>query len=61
MSEVYTVCFLLFLGSQCNHLVITADESDLCTCFSGRQAGRQVNVSGNPVCCVSNRGGKLIV
>jgi hypothetical protein len=42
---------MLSLGSQCNHLVITGYDSDLCTYFSDRQ----VNVSGDPVFCICNR------
>ena len=48
---VYTVCVMLSPGSQCSRLVITGDESDLCTCFSHRQ----VNVCVGPVFCVCNR------
>lgn len=51
MPEVYTVCFMLSFGNPCNRLVIAADESDICTCFSDRQ----VNVSGDPVFCICNR------
>lgn len=53
MLAVYAVCVVLSLGSQCNNLVITGDESDICTCFSDRQ----VNVGGDPVLCTCNRRG----
>jgi hypothetical protein len=42
---------MLSVGSHCEHLLITGDDSDLCSCLSDRQ----VNVSGDPVFCMCNR------